>query len=103
MYFMWGIDAYPGIDNEGSYPVTAIALRGTWVCEIPFDDLEAACRRVPGLQNRILHLMSHRIIDYQSHLDELRWANPAQHRLVRRCSCTITRSSTTKTYSETTP
>jgi CRP/FNR family transcriptional regulator len=36
---------------------------------------------VPGLQNRMLNIMSHRIIDYQSHLDELRWANPAQNRL----------------------
>ena len=67
--------------NEESYSVSAIALRDTCVCEIPFDDLEAACRRVPDLQSRILHLMSHRIIDYQSHLDELRWANPARHRL----------------------
>ena len=67
--------------NEGSYSVNAMALLETCVCEIPFDDLEAVCRKVPGLQSRILHLMSHRIIDYQSHLDGLRWANPAQSRL----------------------
>jgi CRP/FNR family transcriptional regulator len=67
--------------NETSYSVNAMALMDTCVCEIPFDDLEAVCRRVPGLQNRFLHLMSHRIIDYQSHLGELRWANPAQNRL----------------------
>ena len=67
--------------NEDSYSFDAMALVKTCVCEIPFDDLEAVCRQVPGLQNRILHLMSHRIIDYQSHLDELRWANPAQNRL----------------------
>ena len=67
--------------NEGSYSVNAMALLETCVCELPFDDLEAVCRKVPGLQSRILHLMSHRIIDYQSHLDGLRWANPAQSRL----------------------
>ena len=67
--------------NEDSYAVDAVALLDTCVCEIPFDNLEAVCRTVPGLQNRILHLMSHRIIDYQIHLDGLRWANPAQSRL----------------------
>ena len=62
---MRGINAYPGIDNQESYPVGVIALRDTCFCEIAFDDLEAACRIVPGLRNRILHLMSYRIIDDQ--------------------------------------
>jgi len=67
--------------GEHSYSVSAAALMDTCVCEIPFDNFEAVCRRLPGLQNRLLTIMSHRIIDYQSHLDELRWANPAQNRL----------------------
>lgn len=67
--------------NDGAYSVNAVALLDTSVCEIPFDNFESVCRKVPGLQHRILNIMSHRIIDYQAHLDELRWANPAQSRL----------------------
>ncbi len=57
--------------NEAHYLTSAMALQESYVCEIPFDELESLCRTVPGLQSQLLHLMSHRINDYQQHLSQL--------------------------------
>jgi CRP/FNR family transcriptional regulator len=67
--------------GEGLYSLNAKALQPTWVCEFPFDELETSCRAIPGLQSRLLHLMSERIVDYQEHFSQLKSANPVEKRL----------------------
>ncbi len=67
--------------NRGTYALNARALEDTWVCELPFDRLEAVCREVPEIQSRLLHLMSERIVSYQQHLAQLMGTNTAQKRL----------------------
>ena len=57
--------------NQAHYLTSAVALQKSNICEIPFDELENLCREVPGLQSQLLHLMSHRINDYQQHLRQL--------------------------------
>lgn len=56
------IFGFSGID-ESHYRSTARALEDTLVCEIPFDDLEALCRKIPDLQSRLFHLMSRRLVE----------------------------------------
>jgi CRP/FNR family transcriptional regulator len=71
---------FSGIDS-GRYSLNARALEETWVCELPFDQLETACREVPEIQSRLLHLMSERIVSYQQHLGQLMGTNTAQKRM----------------------
>ena len=71
---------FSGVQNA-HYSTTARALQHTCVCEIPFDELERVCRDKPGLQSRLLKVMSHRIIDYQEHLTQLANRNSAKSRL----------------------
>ena len=67
--------------NQAHYSTNARALEHTCICEIPFDELERVCRKVPGLQSQLMHLMSHRIVDYQEHLTQLTNRNKAKNRL----------------------
>lgn len=67
--------------NQSLYATNAMALQHACICEIPFEDLERVCRKLPGLQSRLLHLMSHRIIDYQEHLTHLSNRVTAQKRM----------------------
>lgn len=71
---------FSGID-KGSYAVNATALQDTGLCAIPFDELEETCRSLPGLQSRLLHMMSDRIVDYQRHFTQLRSANTVRKRV----------------------
>lgn len=67
--------------NQSHYLTNATTLEHTSVCEIPFDELESVCRKVPGVQSQLLHLMSHRIIDYQDHLGQLTRNTTANSRI----------------------
>ena len=74
------IFGFSGI-HDGEYAVSARALEDSGMCAIPFDDLEECCRVIPGLQMRLLHLMSDRINDYQQHFAHLSSANATQRRV----------------------
>lgn len=52
-----GLDAI----SEDSHICTARALETSSVCEIPFEQLEALARDIPGLQRQLLRLMSKEI------------------------------------------
>ncbi len=67
--------------NDGVYAVSARALENSGICAIPFDELEDCCRAIPGLQMRLLHLMSDRINDYQQHFAHLSSASATQRRV----------------------
>lgn len=54
-----GMDA---IDNL-VHPCSAVALENTWVCELPFNQLETLALQVPSLQHEIMRLMSRQIRD----------------------------------------
>jgi CRP/FNR family transcriptional regulator len=71
---------FSGVDQE-HYATSACALEQTTVCELPFDDIEDVCRDIPGLQSRLLHLMSDRLVDYQDHLMRLSSGSQATDRL----------------------
>ncbi|MFC3285104.1 fumarate/nitrate reduction transcriptional regulator Fnr [Litchfieldella rifensis] len=49
-----GLDAIA----EGSYPGSAVALETTTVCELPFEQLDALCMRVPELRQRVYRNLS---------------------------------------------
>ncbi|TDG14091.1 cyclic nucleotide-binding domain-containing protein [Seongchinamella unica] len=74
------IFGFSGVD-QSHYLTNAIALEDTCLCVIPFGELERVSREVPGLQSQLLHLMSHRIIDYQEHLGQLSSKKMAKSRL----------------------
>jgi len=71
---------FSGISEE-RYLETAIALRPSVVCELPFGELQALCLEVPGLQSRLLHLMSQRIVSYHELIGHLVDRSPALSRL----------------------
>ncbi|QTP57427.1 fumarate/nitrate reduction transcriptional regulator Fnr [Billgrantia antri] len=52
-----GLDAI----GTGSHPSTIEALETTSVCKIPFSQLEALARKLPGLQHQLLRVMSKEI------------------------------------------
>lgn len=52
-----GMDA---IDNQ-VHPCNAVALENTWVCELPFAQLEALTQKVPSLQHELMRIMSRKI------------------------------------------
>lgn len=54
-----GLDAI----GSGSHPTTIEALETTSVCRIPFSQLEALSRKIPGLQHQLLRVMSKEIFD----------------------------------------
>lgn len=74
------IFGFSGVD-QAHYLTNAMTLEDTRLCVIPFERLERACREVPSLQSQLLHLMSHRIIDYQEHLTQLSSKKMAKSRL----------------------
>ncbi|HLA32429.1 MAG TPA: fumarate/nitrate reduction transcriptional regulator Fnr [Pseudomonas sp.] len=53
-----------GMDNE-SYPVSAIALETTSVCEIPFERLDELALQLPQLRRQLMRIMSREIRDDQ--------------------------------------
>lgn len=67
--------------SRGCYAVNAKALEPTRVCAIPFEQLETMCRDLPELQNRLLQMMSHRIVDYHEHIGLMTGNTPAAKRL----------------------
>ncbi|MFW3615226.1 fumarate/nitrate reduction transcriptional regulator Fnr [Billgrantia antri] len=54
-----GLDAI----GSGSHPSTIESLETTSVCRIPFSQLEALSRKLPGLQHQLLRVMSKEIFD----------------------------------------
>lgn len=52
-----GMDA---IDNQ-VHPCNAVALENTWVCELPFAQIEALAQEVPDLQHEMMRIMSRKI------------------------------------------
>lgn len=71
---------FSGVDGE-RYLNNAMTLEDSYLCVIPFAELEQVCRDVPELQSQLLHLMSHRIIDYQLHMTQLAGKKMATSRL----------------------
>lgn len=53
-----------GMDNE-IYPVSAIALETTSVCEIPFERLDELAEQLPQLRRQLMRIMSREIRDDQ--------------------------------------
>ena len=47
--------------GEVQYHHDAIALEETWVCELPFDQLESLCSFIPRLQHKLLMLIGQKI------------------------------------------
>ena len=74
------IFGFSGVD-QAHYLTNAMALEDSCLCVIPFAELEQVCRQVPSLQSQLLHLMSHRIVDYQAHLTQLSSKKMAKSRL----------------------
>ncbi|MCW8947654.1 MAG: helix-turn-helix domain-containing protein [Sedimenticola sp.] len=52
-----------GIEAIGDtrYQNDAVALETTWICELPFDQVESLCIEIPKLQHEILELLGKRI------------------------------------------
>lgn len=52
-----------GIEAVGDikYQSDAVALETTWVCELPFDQIESLCSLIPQLQHEILELLGKRL------------------------------------------
>lgn len=71
---------FSGID-EAHYRSTARALEDTMVCELPFDDLEDLCRKIPNLQSRLFHLMSRRMVEDQELAAQFMHKRPARKRI----------------------
>ena len=53
-----------GMDNE-TYPVSAVALETTSVCEIPFERLDELSVQLPQLRRQLMRVMSREIRDDQ--------------------------------------
>ncbi len=53
----FGMEAIGG----STYPVDAVAVEKTWVCELPFARLEALCACLPALQHEIFGLLGEQI------------------------------------------
>lgn len=54
---LMGLEA---IDNQ-AHPCNAVALESTWICELPYAQLEALTRQVPSLQHELMRIMSRKI------------------------------------------
>lgn len=52
-----------GIEAVGDvkYQSDAVALETTWICELPFDQIESLCSQIPQLQHEILELLGKRL------------------------------------------
>lgn len=74
------IFGFSGID-AAHYRSTARALEDTLVCEIPFDDLQSLCRKIPDLQSRVLHLMSQRLVEDHELAAQFLHKRPARKRI----------------------
>lgn len=74
------IFGFSGIDTN-AYRSTARALEDTLVCEIPFDELEDLCRKIPDLQSRLLHLMSQRMVEDHELAAQFLHKRPARKRI----------------------
>ena len=74
------IFGFSGIEAE-HYRSTARALEDSLVCEIPFDDLEELCRKIPDLQSRLLHMMSQRLVEDHELAAQFIHKRPARKRI----------------------
>ena len=74
------IFGFSGID-AGFYRSTARALDDTQICEIPFDELQDLCRKIPDLQSRVLHLMSQRLVEDHALAAQFLHKRPARKRI----------------------
>jgi len=79
-HFPGELFGFSGID-QGRYLQGAITLVDSVLCRLPFDELEHVCRDVPGLQSRLVKLMSGRIVGYEEHLALIRCTRSANARL----------------------
>ena len=52
-----------GIDSiaVAKHPCDVIAIKKSWVCELPYDQLEKLCTKFPVLQHELVKRLSHRI------------------------------------------
>lgn len=52
-----------GIEAVGDvkYNSDAVALENTWICELPFNQIESLCSQIPQLQHEILELLGKRM------------------------------------------
>jgi CRP/FNR family transcriptional regulator len=52
-----------GIEAIGDtrYQSDAVALENTWICELPFEQIESLCIEIPKLQHELLELLGKRI------------------------------------------
>jgi CRP/FNR family transcriptional regulator len=71
---------FSGID-QAHYSSNAKALTHTCVCELPFAELETLCLVMPGLQSRLLHLMSRRIVEDHALIAQFFDKSPAKKRI----------------------
>jgi CRP/FNR family transcriptional regulator len=67
--------------NETVYRNTARALEDTLVCELPFEELEDLCRKIPDLQSRLFRLMSRRLVEDHELAAQFLHKRPAQKRI----------------------
>lgn len=74
------IFGFSGIE-ESHYRSTARALEDSLVCEIPFDDLEGLCRKIPDLQSRLFHMMSQRLVEDHELAAQFIHKRPARKRI----------------------
>jgi CRP/FNR family transcriptional regulator len=79
-YLPGEIFGFSGIEKD-HYLSYAKALKKTWVCEIPFADLEQLSRAVPGLQSQLFRLMSRRIIEDHALIAQFFDKRPARKRI----------------------
>ncbi len=54
-----GLDGF----GEGHHTCNAVALETSSVCELPLDDLEALCHKVPGLQKQMRRIMGKEVAE----------------------------------------
>ncbi|WP_428605615.1 Crp/Fnr family transcriptional regulator [Sedimenticola sp.] len=47
--------------GDAQYQNDAVALETTWICELPFNQIETLCTQIPELQHEILELLGKRI------------------------------------------
>jgi CRP/FNR family transcriptional regulator, anaerobic regulatory protein len=62
-----GLDAI----SSGAHQCTAVALDRTSVCAVPFAELEEVAKRVPGLQQQLLRIISREMVEDHNHLAAL--------------------------------
>lgn len=67
--------------GDKQYSHDAIALEPTWVCDLPFDQLESLCAFIPRLQRRIMELLGQKIRQTNNNIGHGRYMK-AEERLL---------------------